>query len=516
MYFFESHEMQAVDRETISSGISGEVLMSRASRKLAGELLFFSDRSPRPVHVLCGPGNNGGDGFGLAIHLHQQGWPVEIWLAMPVEKIKGDAALFFNRAKESGIVYRTFSNQQDWDRAELFLQPGAWLVDALLGTGSQEAPRGVLATAVQFLMRYQKEFPIWSVDLPSGLDPNSGRAFDKNCCVEADFTLTLGGAKSGFTFEHSLQWTGSISVLDLGFDAKLLEAHGCLNSPQCVTDREAADFLTEPSRDAHKGSRGHLLLIGGSIGMTGSISLSAKAATASGCGLVSILAPFSCAHVVDAAVPESILIHGKQGKFMSLSTQNLYLKNYNAVAAGPGMRVNIDSIELTSRILKECQGPLLFDADALNSLSMIERDQQKTSAPFWITPHPGEMARLLNCGVQQVSENRSEAVKRAAAVYGAWTVLKGAHSRMASPEGVEWLNLNGNSGMAKGGSGDVLTGLLGSVLAQGIAHETALPLAVYLHGKAGDLAACRFGRSGMKAGDIADALPAVLQHLKGR
>ncbi|MDF3130689.1 NAD(P)H-hydrate dehydratase [Kiritimatiellaeota bacterium B1221] len=516
MNFFKATDMQAVDRETISSGVSGEGLMARASQKLAAELVFFSEGRSRPVVILCGPGNNGGDGFGMAAHLQRLGWQVEVWVCTPEEKIKGDALLFYQQAKAQGVVCRSMQTRENWNQVEHFLSPGSWLVDALLGTGGEDAPRGNIASAIQFLRKQQSRHFIWSVDVPSGLQADTGLPFVEECCVSADQTLTLGGPKTGFASDKSNFWTGSISVLDLGFDAQVLAAHADRDCPQALSDREAAALFPLSTRNAHKGSRGHLLLVGGSLGMTGAISLSAWAALRGGCGLVTVLTPFSCAQVIDAAVPEAMVIHGKQGKFMSLSNQEVNFSSYQALAVGPGMRTNYDTTEFMARLLKECKIPMVLDADALNSFALLDREHRETEAPLWLTPHPGEMARLLGWSAQQVQANRVETVKASAKRFAAQTLLKGPRSRMSDVEGKGWINLNGNAGMATGGSGDVLTGLLGSLTAQGVERERVLALAVYIHGRAGDLAAHRKGVTGMVAGDIVDAIPAVIRDLQGR
>jgi len=490
--------------------------MGRACRKLAGELLFMADYQTRSVVVLCGPGNNGGDGFGLALLLHQQGWRVAIWLTTPEDKLKGDAKIFFVRAKAAEVPIKEHSTPSSWEEAEVYLPPNVWLVDALLGTGSKEAPRGAVSDAIRFIRTHRATHQVWSIDLPSGLDPDSGHPFDSSCCVQADHTLTLGAPKSGFAFDHSDRWTGSISVLDLGYPPERLEKYADGDGEQVVSDEEARSLLKEFCRDSHKGTRGHLLLVGGSPGMTGAISLSAQAALKSGCGLVTVLTPFSCAQVVDAAVKEAMVLPGKQGKFMSLSAQGIDFSNYKTVAVGPGLRVNVDSYGLVQRILQESQLQLVLDADALNLFASMPEEQRSTNSSLWLTPHPGEMARLLRRSIPEVQTNRSESVTTASKHFNARVLLKGTRSRMKDKNGRAWINLNGNPGMATGGSGDVLTGLLGSLLAQGVRRDKALSLAVFLHGRAGDLAAQRKGLSGMIAEDIVEAIPYVLKHLQGR
>lgn len=515
MNFFKAIEMQALDRISIQEGTSGETLMARACRKLAGELLFFAEQQKPAVRVLCGPGNNGGDGFGLAWHLHQAGWPVEVWLCVPAEKIRGDAALFYQRCISDHVPLRMFLTDADWQVAERSLPPSLWWVDALLGTGSSEAPRGNLASAVQFLRKQSARQLVWSVDLPSGLNPDSGQPFDPALCVRADHTLTLGGPKIGFAGDLSDKWTGSISILDLGFKDEYSHPEN-----ECewlaLSDREAAECLAPMPRGAHKGSRGHALLIGGSAGMSGAIILSARAALASGCGLVTVLTPYSCAPLVDAAVTEAMVLHGLQGNLGSLCAQDINFTAYQAVGMGPGLRVNYTVAEMLSRVLKECNKPLVLDADALTNLGNMPADSRESTVPLWMTPHPGEMGSLLKCSAQDVQASRSEMLQKTSAKYRAKVLLKGARSRMAQPDGAKWLNVNGNPGMATGGSGDVLTGLLTGLIARGVDQNKVLPLAVYLHGRAGDLAAKRKGQSGMRAGDIVEALPEVIRHLQGR
>lgn len=489
--------------------------MARACRKLAGELMFFAESSRPAVRVLCGPGNNGGDGFGMAWQLHQAGWPVEIWLCVPPEKIQGDALSFFQLCEAVRVPIQQVLETEDWERMARRVPPRVWWIDALLGTGSREAPRGNLAQAVRFLKAQEAANMIWAVDLPTGLDADTGTPFDASLCVRADHTLTLGGPKAGFAQDASDAWTGAISVLDLGFAADVLSANSD-GGTQALSDQQAADCLRSSPRAAHKGSQGHALLIGGSPGMSGAISLSARAALASGCGLVSVLAPYSCAPLIDSMVPEAMVIYGLQGKFASLCSQEIHFCAYQALGVGPGLRVNVGTYEMLFRILKECTRPLVLDADALTQLAAFLPEQREVAAPLWLTPHPGEMSRLLKCTSADVQSARSGKVRECSDEFRAHVVLKGARSRMAQPESSSWLNLNGNPGMATGGSGDVLTGLLTGLIARGVDRGKVLPLAVYLHGRAGDLAAHRKGQSGMKAGDVVEAIPEVLRHLQGR
>ncbi|WFB37298.1 NAD(P)H-hydrate dehydratase [Kiritimatiellota bacterium B12222] len=515
MKLFSAQHMHSVDQETILAGETGLELMTRAVRKLAGELLFFAEGRQIPLCVFVGPGNNGGDGLGLACELAQRGWMVELRLCVAAEKIKGDALHFLTQAQSLGLPIHDFSKEDAWKRPERFLSSGTWLVDALLGTGSAGIPRGSVGRAITFLQQQQPRHLIWAVDLPSGLDPDEGKPFDPALCVTADYTLCLGGPKRGMVASEAVNWCGSISVLDLGFDDELLlqKSEG---PHQVLSDKEAASLIPRLHRGAHKGSKGHALLVGGSLGMTGAISLSAKAALRSGCGLVSVMTPAGVAGIVDAAVPEALVNVGKQGRFGSLCAQDIPFVNYDAVGVGPGLRLNLDSRELLLRILKENMAPLVLDADALNVLATFSEEERPCEAELWVTPHPGEMARLLNVSVAEVEKDRYHSAEQCSTLFGAHVLLKGAGSICRDREGELWVNVNGNPGMATGGAGDVLTGILTGLLAQGVDHHMALPLAVYLHGRAGDLAAQRKGILGMLAGDIVDALPEVMRQLQGR
>lgn len=515
MKFFSADSMRSLDEEAIQAGTSGRRLMGRACRSLAEEVLFFAEDRVQTVVVLCGPGNNGGDGFGLAWQLHRRGWRVEVWSVIPEEKVKGDAAFYMDEARSVGVQVRFLVEESDWEDAEVFLPVGAWLVDALLGTGVTEAPRGAVVPAIRFLQARQPRHRIWAVDLPSGLHPDTGEPFDATCCVKADHTLTLGGAKPGFEKDRSAVWTGSMSVLELGFDSERLDGKG-EGEWQVLSREQAAGWIPPMMEYDHKGSRGHALLIGGSPGMSGAIVLAASAALRSGCGLVTVLTPFTCAQLVDGARAELMVLPGQQGNFHTLCGQDVAYDLYSGVCIGPGMRTNRDTAELLTRVLSECRAPVVMDADALNALSRIERETGKWLKGKWMTPHPGELGRLLKTSAEEIQRDRRTKVKEFQQQTGSRIVLKGSHSRIAQGEGDCWVNLNGNSGLATGGTGDVLSGILTGLIARGVDESRALPLAVYVHGRAGDLAAVRKGQSGMAAGDVVEAIPAVLKQLQGR
>jgi NAD(P)H-hydrate epimerase len=250
--------------------------------------------------------------------------------------------------------------------------------------------------------------------------------------------------------------------------------------------------------------------------MTGAIGMAARAALRTGSGLATVLTPHMCTTAVDVAVPELMVMAGRVGKFGTLCTQFVPLKGINGVLIGPGMRSDYDTRDFTERVVLEAKVPLVMDADALPNIAGFPEWFKTAEGPIYLTPHPGEMARMLGGTSAEIQADRERALSRAHKYGGCNVVLKGSRSRVATRDGRRWLNMNGNPGMATGGSGDVLAGMVTSIAAQGVARDLVLPLAVYLHGKAGDLAFMRRGEAGLVAGDIVEAIPAVMRRVQGR
>jgi len=507
--------MRQLDEQTIRGGISGVQLMQRAATGLAEELAFLTDRIKRPLTVLTGPGNNGGDGLGVAAVFQRMGWPVEVWSVVSRDRIQGDPLHFLTEAEQSGVRFRWMDDPQDWQDAERFLMPDSLLVDALLGTGSHDAPRGVIASAIRFLRRVRHQTIVVSIDLPSGLDADQGKAYNPDCCVLADFTLTLGGAKKAFLEDKAAGWCGSTSVIDLDFEPEALKQFG-EGDWHVMGLREARNILPSRTVSAHKGSMGHVLVIGGSPGMTGAVTMSADAALRTGSGLVTVLTPHTCSTAVDVASPEVMVRAGRVGQFGTLNNQPLPLRGINGVLLGPGMQADYDTRDLLHRVLIDCGVPLVLDADALSHLRGEREPFLDNPVARYLTPHPGEMARMLEQTAQEVQNDRAKALKIAHALYPVHLVLKGSRSRICVPSGRKWVNLNGNPGMGTGGSGDILSGIVASLAAQGVLPEMVLPLAVFIHGKAGDLAMMRKGQAGLTARDLLEAIPRVIQRIQGR
>ncbi len=514
MHFLSAEALRNLDQLQIAAGTPGVELMGRAARALAREILFLLGPERPPVCICAGPGNNGGDGFGLALHLHRARIPVEIRVAAPRERFRGDALTFLRAAEDAGVPLHFLPNPRSWLPPDPFSPPYRILIDALLGTGSSSAPRDTLAAAVAWFLDPARHAYRIAVDLPSGMDPDTGRPFDPSLCVAADLTLTLGAPKAGFLDDRSLPWTGSIQVLELGLP--LSDIASASSSPWTTLSLdEAAALLPHRPPDAHKGRFGHVLVLGGAPSMPGAPVLSARAALRAGAGLATLFAPPSLL-AATTPFPELLLHPAASGSHGTLCPQPLDFSRANAIALGPGLGLDNDTRAFTRQVLVDCPLPLVLDASALRALASQPDAWRHAACPRVLTPHPGEMAALLGLSTAEVQADRPSALEAALHLSGSAVLLKGARTRIALPTGLRFLTLCGNAGMATAGSGDVLTGILAALLAQRLPLEHATPLAAWLHARAGDLAAFRLGPTSLQASDLLDTLPLVLRHLAAR
>ena len=458
-------EMRELDRRTIEEfGTPGVVLMDRAARGLVDCILAIiqAHQIARPsILFIAGKGNNGGD-------------------AEVAHKMLLEENISSNLWNVQGTNWKTAS-------ADGF----NIIVDGLLGTGTSGAPRGKFAEAIRFINR-AKGLKI-AIDIPSGLHHGE--------TVIADHTVTMGLPKIELIQSESVEFTGSIETIDIGIPTEFIEAtKGCAEA-ELITQSDVQ--LPRRKRDSHKGTYGHVLLIGGAPGMTGAIAMAARAALRSGAGLVSVLTPEEVLPIVAQACGPEAMVHG----FPSLGKNTIDFSNVwkkvTAVCAGPGLGHHPEFIEF---LLKTCPVPLVLDADAL---SVSPETIATAKCPVVLTPHPGEFASLFEMKTTQVQADRWGAAREAAERTGKIVVLKGARTIVAAPSEKLAINSTGNPGMAKGGSGDVLAGLLAGRLAQGIEPFQATKTAVWLHGKAGDLAAAKNTEAAMTATDLIDAFCAL-------
>lgn len=512
---FTAEEMRRLDRRAIQDlGIPGATLMENAGRGAAGALLaalpsLGAPRRGARVVLLCGKGGNGGDGFVVARLLRRAGHRPEVFLAAPPGEIAGDAALKLRAMTRAGVGARVVEDDAALAPA---LAAAHVVVDALLGTGARGAPAGLVARLIERVNGCGR--PVVALDVPSGLPADGGPPAGP--AVRAALTPTFSGLKRGLVTGPGLEHAGRVTVVDIGI-------------PPEEARRDVATFLVERGdvvahlpdrrRDSHKGTYGHLLVLAGSVGKTGAAALAARAAMRAGAGLVTVATAARVQPVVAGLLLEAMsepLADTPAGTVAAAARKRLdeLSATRDAVAMGPGLGLVDETRALARDLVATLPRPIAVDADALTALAGSPETLASAPAPRCLTPHPGEMARLLGVSAAEVQRDRIETARGLAAAWGVHVALKGAGTVIAAPGGRVLVNPTGNAGMASGGTGDVLTGIVGAFLARGLDAEPALAAAVYVHGLAGDVAAERVGEESLVAGDVVEALPEAFRRLR--
>ena len=513
MRVLTASEMAAVDSRAIEElGIPGMVLMENAAVGVADALAEYFPTA-NSVVVLCGPGNNGGDGLALARHLEARGYRHRTVLVTGRSQPRGDAGTQLEILERCGFVVERLGPGDDLGHVVAACARADVVVDALFGTGLSRPLEGHFAELVESVDGLG--VPILAVDVPSGVD--GSRAEPSGSHLRATLTVTFAAPKVAHVLPPAALAAGRLVVTDLGIPPWLVEeAPGQLH---LSSGGELAACLLPRERGDHKGSLGHALVVAGATGMAGAAILCTRGALRGGAGLVTLAAPGSLAGAVHGASPESMVLSlAEEPSGLSPENEEALMtasEGKTAVALGPGLGRGQGTGELVRHFVKRLDLPLVLDADGLWPFSGRLEELAERSAPTMLTPHPGEMGRLLACSTVEVQEDRLGAVRRAAQVAQATVVLKGDRTLVADPEGTVVINPTGNPGLATGGSGDVLTGLLAALLARGYEPFLAAQLGVYLHGLAGDLAAEDKGWEGLLAGDVAEALPQAFLRLEG-
>lgn len=504
----ETKAMRLADKVTIEDlGLPSLVLMEMAAQAVneVVEELFPEDGR---LAVVCGVGNNGGDGLAMARKRHAQGLPVEVVLVGEKEELSADAAKQWQLAEAFGVPLVQVASPQELDQLEAVLARADGVVDALFGTGLSRPLAGLPAQAVERINA--SGLPVVAVDLPSGLSGSSGQLLGP--AVEATCTVVLGALKWAHVLPPAALACGQLFWGEIGIPRKKLEE---LASGFLLTAEDVARWLPQRSPDAHKGKFGHLLLVGGRWGRGGAVALGALAAVRAGAGLVTVATAAPAVAAVQALVPEAMvdpLPAGEEGSVLGQGIE-ASLERATALAVGPGLGLGEGPRALLRRILELWQGPLLLDADALTLLAGELERLRGRKAPTVLTPHPGELARLLQTTTQQVQADRLGAARAAAERSGATVLLKGMHTLIAEAEGPLWVNPTGSPGLASGGAGDVLTGIIGAFLAQGLPGKEAAAVGAFLHGRAAELASKRFAGA-VPASVVAKMLPKAEKELR--
>jgi len=512
-----AEQIARVDREAIDNlGLPGAALMETAGRSAleAIQRCPVSAGSFRQV-ILCGKGNNGGDGFVVARYLvdkGEQGFPL-VFLCGKLEELKGDAAVMAGVAVKLGVRVTELVDEAGLDGLAGALEKADLVVDALLGSGASGPPHGLIADVIEMLARYN--LPVAAIDCPSGVEMNTGQV--PGAAVKADLTVTFASEKIGHRLYPGRSYCGTVEVADIGFPAKAMASAGCN-----LFVSEASDISSQLPRrlpDTHKGDYGKILVVGGSTGLTGAAVMTCESALASGAGMVTAGVPASLNAIFEAKMTEAMthpLPDGGSGALRveaSREVAALLEKDIDVLALGPGLGRQAGTREFVLKLVEWLKKPVVIDADGLNAFESQSGLLKALEAPAVITPHPGEMARLSGLDITGIRRSPIQVAGDFAAEHGLVVLLKGAPSIIAEPSGRTILNPTGSAALAKAGSGDVLTGILTALLAQGLDAFPAAWCACYLHGLAGDLAACRLGERSVVAADLLHEIPAALQQV---
>jgi ADP-dependent NAD(P)H-hydrate dehydratase / NAD(P)H-hydrate epimerase len=532
MKVLTTEQMREVDRLTTERyGIPSLQLMENAGAAVADYLWSACpDLAARRVVVLCGKGNNGGDGLVVARRLRERGAAPQVLLFAEPSAVRGDAAVNLKNWQEGRGDLRVVTAKSAWESARDDVAQADLIVDALLGTGISGPVEGWLASVIEdvnaFASRKKgklggKRCPhVVSVDMPSGL--SSGAEDYGGPVIQADVTVTLTAPKLGQLVSPRAGCVGELVVRGIGTPAELLENDANLK----LHWLEPGEFRGLPlrrKRDAYKGSFGHALMVAGSLGKSGAAVLGGRAALRAGAGLVTVATPVDVLPIVAAGMPELMTAPLLATKTGSASMHNLdhdrlaqLTSNKTVVALGPGLSQDHETQQFIRAVVQKVKLPIILDADGLNAFAaQADELKSRNASLLAITPHPGEMARLLGVTTKEVQARRLALALETATRWNACVILKGFHTILAMPDGRAFVNTTGNPGMATAGTGDVLTGMLAGLTAEfGTDRwERVLGLGIYLHGLAGDLAAERIGEAPLVASDLIESLPEAFSRL---
>ncbi|MCF8025845.1 MAG: NAD(P)H-hydrate dehydratase [Desulfobacteraceae bacterium] len=515
MYILTADEMREMDRRTIENfGLPGRLLMENAGRGAVRAIFsVWPDVYTRSAAVIAGKGNNGGDGFVIARYLFQHGVDVSVYLLAERGRVKGDAAANLELIETLGLQVTEMPDELSFSQYKEEIAGNDLLIDAILGTGLDSEVKGYFREVIDFMNNSRT--PVFSVDIPSGLHTETGRPC--GICVRADATATFAFPKLGHMLLPGAEYTGRLTIVDIGIPPYIVQSaepkHQLLTAGWIRSQLAARDLQT------HKGQTGHVLAAAGSPGKTGAAAMTAMSALRAGAGLVTLAVAESINHAVETLATEVVthpLADDKKGALGGGNADEILslLSDKKCLALGPGIGTLETTAQLVGTLIEKSPVPLVIDADGLNCLAQNPKVLAKKQSDLVLTPHPGEMARLADTTAAEIQEDRIAAAREYAKKHGVYLVLKGARTVAAMPDGNIFVNPTGNPGMASGGMGDVLTGMIAGFIAQGKSPGIACRLAVYLHGASADLLAEKRGPFGYIATDIMNHLPETIKAVK--
>jgi NAD(P)H-hydrate epimerase len=516
MRVLNAAQMREADRRTVDDiGIPSLVLMENAGRQAVAAMeAMYSDLTERQVAVLCGRGNNGGDGFVIARTLAQRGVDVSVFLIGRVADVRGDARINLEILGRLGLSVVEVADSQAWELHFSEVSDCTLIVDAIFGTGLNAPVSGFIESVITDVN--ESGIPVVAIDLPSGLSADSPEPIGPS--IEAGLTVTLAAPKLPLVLPPAETRAGDIVIADIGIPAEVLES---VAGPRLdlLTRASMRELITPRTPDSHKGDYGRVLVVAGSRGKTGAAHLAAVGALRSGAGLVTVATPSSCQAIVAAMAAEYMteaLDEGDDGLDPEGADRVIEMAR-DVIAIGPGLGTARATREFIKRVVDRATMPLVVDADGLNAfVGDPDRLAGREGRDIIITPHPGEMARLVGMSTDEVQASRLEIARNFAVGHHLFVVLKGHRTLIATPDEKVFINPTGNPGMATGGTGDVLTGMIAAWLAQLLDAEAACKLAVYLHGLAGDLAEADEGEVAMTSADVAGHLGDAIMELTAR
>lgn len=524
MKLVTSQQMRNIDKRTIEGEkIAGLELMEKAGKGSAevAKRMLGDDVKGKKVLIFCGRGNNGGDGFVVGRYLSQWGADIELFLLGKKKEVKGDAKVNMDKAEKIALKLKEVSKKEDFPQdmnCDL-------VVDAIFGTGFQGKAEGVYSDAIEFVN--QSGSPVLAIDVASGLNADTGEA--EGVSVKADETATMALPKIGHYFHPGRTYSGEVTVIDIGVAQKIVDQEN-LNL-NVITKDEVRALLPIRSGDAYKGNCGRVVLIAGSTSMTGAAALASTSTLRVGAGMAILGLPRTLNDIMEIKLTEVMtkpLPDVRKKGVLALRGLGEIIELFqwaDCLALGPGLGQHFETIELVRRILKRTTLPTLVDADGLNAIAKDSSILKEIDIPLILTPHIGELSRLINVPMDEIAKDRIKYALDSAKEFNCVLVLKGAPTIVAEPGGQIYVNSSGNAGMATAGSGDVLTGIIIGLVAQMLFDRRGRDLSkimldsslsgVYIHGVAGDLAKGQKGEMGMIAGDIMDQIPEALLRILG-
>lgn len=514
MRLVSAKEMTRIEESALRAlGISLEELMERAGKAVAeAAKALLKEASGKRAVILAGKGNNGGDSIVAARLLKGQGFSVSLFALWPKEELSPEARSALLKAEQGGLK-PVLLHKENLDELEKELLRADLAIDGIFGFGFRGKAQGLVAEVIERLNNSKK--PVLSIDIPSGVEADTGSVHGP--AVRASTTISFTLPKIGLLVFPGAEFAGRLQVADIGIPRDLLGEDSART--ETVDPEKLTDWLPRHRMDIHKKERGRVLVVAGSLGMTGAAALTSLSCLRAGAGTVTLGIPQSLNPILEEKLTEVMTIPLPETFSRSIDVEAYgqisdLMDSFDVLVVGPGLSLDESTVSLVRLLVTGIDKPMVLDADGLNAMVGEIRLFRERKSPLLITPHPGELARLYKVAPSDVQADRLAFARRAAAEWRAEVVLKGAGSIVASPEGEAVVNITGNPGMASAGTGDVLTGIIGGLLAQGLTLHRAAVLGVYLHGLAGDLAAEDLTELCLLAGDLIVYLPQAIKRLR--